>query len=175
MQLTLDTNCLIDLEAGTGEAPAIQQLIELHRAGKIQVHVGAIPASEYLPGRIAPEPFSPLETRLRKLGIHDLPSVVPVGREMAFWGAAVYGAEQDDLVEKIKSVVYSTVDTLTLTAKWRNVVCDVESLAAHIRSGHDVFVTSDQHFRKNTRRQSLLVLGAKDILTPQEALAKVTA
>ena len=176
IRLTLDTNCLIDLEEETGQAAAIRQLIELHRAGKIQVHVGAVSVSQSVRGTIAPETFSQFDARLKKLGIDDLPSVLPTGRnEMSFWGAAVYGAEKDDLDENVKSVVYSTVDTLTLKPGSRIVLCDVDSLTAHIRSGHDIFVTSDQHFRKDSRRQPLLALGAKEILTPQEALAKVTA
>jgi hypothetical protein len=175
MRLTLDTNCLRDLEEETAQTSAITQLIKLHRAGKIQVHVGAISASENLPGKVAPETVSQFEARLKKLGIDDLPSILPTGRnEMSFWGAAVYGAEKDDLGEKINSVVHSTVDTLTLTAKSRNALSDVDSLAAHIRSGHDIFVTSDEHFRKATRRQALVALGAKEILTPEEALSKVS-
>ena len=175
MRLTLDTNCLIDLENGTGQARAIRELITLHRAGKIQVFVSAISASENVIGQGSqPENLDQFEARLKSLAIDDLPSVLPTGRNgMSFWGAAVYGDEKDDIGEKIKSIVHSTVDTLTLTSKARKVVCDVDGLAAHIRSGHDIFVTSDEHFRKHSRREALLALGPKDILTPEEALSKV--
>jgi len=50
---------------------------------------------------------------------------------------------------------------------------DIDGLAAHIRSGHDIFVTGDEHFLRNARRNPLLTLGAKAILTPEQALAKV--
>jgi hypothetical protein len=50
-----------------------------------------------------------------------------------------------------------------------------KGLAAHIRNGHDVFVTSNEHFLKDSRRQPLFALGAQDILTPEETLAKVAA
>ncbi len=160
MQLTLDANCLIDLENGTGQAEAIRELITLHRAGKIQVFVSAVPQPSNVTGKGRPANVSELEARLKNLGIDDLPSIAD-RNEMSSWGAAVYRAENDGLRDKINSVVHSTVDTLTLTRKERNVVCNVDGLAAHIRSEHDIFVTSDGHFRKGTRRGPLLALGAK--------------
>ena len=89
---------------------------------------------------------------------------------MSSGGAAVYGDDNDRLPEKITGVVHSTVDPLFLSSRRRNVLCDVDGLAAaHIRSGHDIFVTSNQHFLKDSRRQLLLALGAHDILTPEDA------
>ncbi len=164
--------CLIDLENRTGQAEAIRELITLHRARKIQVFVSAVPQPQNVTGKVVPENSEEFEARLKELGIDDLPSVAD-RTELSSWGAAVYSAENDGLRDRINSVVQSTVDTLTLTRKERNVICNVDGLAAHIRSGHDIFVTSDQHFRKATRRQALVALGAKGILTPEEALAKV--
>ena len=156
MRLTLDTHCLTALQNGGDEAVPIRALIDLHRAGTIQVFVSAIPAS--------------VEIR----DIKDLPSVLPAGRyEMSFWGAAVYGSDKDDLAAKIKSIVDSTVDTLTLKRTSKDLPPDIDGLAAHIRSGHDIFVTGDEHFLRNARRNPLLTLGAKAILTPEQALAKV--
>ena len=176
VRLTLDTHCLTELENRSGQTTAIWELITLHRAGQIQLFVSAISPAENPPGTAAPENDRQLEDRLKALGINDLPSVLPTGRnEMSFWGAAVYGDDNDRLAEKIRSVLHSTVDTLFLTSRARTVLCDVEGLAAHIRSGHDIFVTSNSHFLKDSRRQPLLALGARDILTPEEALAKVAA
>jgi len=176
VRLTLDTQCLTDLENSTGQTAAIWELITLHRAGQIQLFVSAISPAEAPRGKVAPETDRQFEDRLKALGINDLPSVLPTGRsEMSFWGAAVYGDDNDRLAEKIGSVVHSTVDTLFLASRARKVLCDVEALAAHIRSGHDIFVTSNSHFLKDSRRQPLLALGARDILTPEEALAKVAA
>jgi hypothetical protein len=173
VRLTLDAHCLTDLENKTGQTAAIWELITLHRAGQIQLFVSAISPAEDPPGKAAPENDRQLEDRLEGLGINDLPSVLPTGREMSFWGAAVYGDDNDRLAEKISRVVHSTVDTLFLTRRARNVLCDVEGLAAHIRSGHDIFVTSNEHFLKDSRRQPLLALGAQDILTPEDALARL--
>ena len=156
MRLTLDTNSLSVLLQGGEDAVPIRALIDLHRAGTIQVFVSAMPASAGL------------------AEISELPSILPAGRyEMSFWGAAVYGNDKDDLGDRIKSIVNSTVDTLTLTRTSLNVPPDIDGLAAHIRSGHDIFVTGDPHFLRNARRQPLLDLGAKAILTPQQALARV--
>jgi hypothetical protein len=156
MRLTLDTNCLTTLASGENDAAPIQALIDLHRAGTIQVFVSSIPASA------------------GQAGLTDLPSVVPTGRyEMSSWGAAVYGSDKDELADRIRFIVNSTVDTLTLKRTSLNVPPDINGLAAHIRSGHDIFVTDDEHFLRNARRRRLLELGAKAILTPVEALAKV--
>lgn len=158
MRLTLDTTCLAVLASGGEAAGAIQALIDLHRAGTLQVFVSAIPAS--------PAPT----------GISDLPSVLPAGRyELSSWGAAVYGSDKDDPAERIRSIVNSTVDTLTLRRTSTDVPPDVEGLAAHIRGGHDIFVTGDEHFLRDVRRRPLLDLGAKAILTPEQALARVSA
>ena len=157
MRLTLDANCLNDLMTGSDRAVPLRALIEMHRAGTIQVFVSAIPTSS------------------AATGISDLPSVLPAGRfEMSSWGAAVYGNEKDDLADSIKSIIHTTVDTLTLNRASQNVPPDIDGLAAHIRSGHDIFVTSDEHFLREARRRPLLALGAKEILTPEQALARVT-
>ena len=158
MRLTLDANCLTDLANDGAQAVPIRALIDLHRAGTIQVFVSTIPASASV------------------AGINDLPSVLPAGRfEMSSWGAAVYGSEKDELADRIKSIVNSTVDTLTLNRTAVNAPPDVDGLAGHIRSGHDIFVTSDEHFLRDARRRPLLALGAKQILTPEQALTRVTA
>jgi hypothetical protein len=60
-----------------------------------------------------------------------------------------------------------------MTPKWRNMQCDVDGLTAHIRAGHNIFVTKDEHFLREGRRQALVALGANEILTPDEALATV--
>ena len=77
-----------------------------------------------------------------------------------------------DLDAKIESILHLTADTLTLSRTARFVVSDVASLASHIRSEHDIFVTIDQHFLTGMRRQALLALGAKAILVPEAALSK---
>jgi hypothetical protein len=156
MRLTLDTNCLSALVDRSEMAGPIQALIDLHRAGTIEVFVSASPASGGL------------------TGVSYLPSILPAGRyEMSSWGAAVYGSDKDDLADKIRSIVNSTVDTLTLRRTPLSTPPDVDGLAAHIRNGHDIFVTADPHFLRDGRRKPLLALGAKAILTPEEALAKV--
>jgi hypothetical protein len=63
---------------------------------------------------------------------------------------------------------------LTLNRRSLSAPPDVDGLAAHIRSVHDIFITRDEHFLRETRRRSLLGLGARAIMTPEQALAKVT-
>ena len=44
LRLTLDTNCIINLELGTGQAASVRRLIDLHRDGVIKVFVGSVSA-----------------------------------------------------------------------------------------------------------------------------------
>jgi hypothetical protein len=174
VRLTLDTNCLIDLEEGRPAAGALRELIELHRQGRIQVFVGAISASENLPGKVAPEHHSSFEERLNRIGITDLPRVLPVGRYgMTFWGSSIWGDENDHRPDQIQNIIHPAVAITAVTPKSRNVLCDIDGLAAHIRAGHDIFVTRDGEFLKERKRKELVDLGAKAILTPDEALEEV--
>ena len=47
------------------------------------------------------------------------------------------------------------------------------SLWSHIHYQGDTFVTSDQDFLQETKKPALIALGAGDILTPQEVVAKL--
>ena len=88
-------------------------------------------------------------------------------------GEAVLGADDDEDVEsKIRSIVHpnsegSYADYVKandvdiddpIDPRWRNMQCDIDGLMAHIREGHDVFVSEDQHFLKTTRRRRLIAL-----------------
>jgi len=156
MRLTLDHNCLIDLEENRPSAPALRELIELHRAARIQVFVGSISASENLPGKVAPDSYAQFKERLDRLGINELPHLLPVSRVgLSFvLDACVWADETVALADQIKAIVHPNVeprfaDYLTaqglpadadLTPKWRNLLCDIEGMAAHIRAGHDMIV-----------------------------------
>lgn len=45
MVCLLDTNCLIDLEKGTGPAADLRQLVEAHRRRRIELVAAAVTAS----------------------------------------------------------------------------------------------------------------------------------
>ena len=53
--------------------------------------------------------------------------------------------------------------------------CDVLAMWCHITFGGDIFITSDRNFFRKTKKPHLIALGARDILTPQGAVAKLEA
>jgi hypothetical protein len=183
LNLTLDHNCMIDLENGEGESSAVEQLIALHRAGLVRVHVGVISASENVRG--GGEPTHKLfKERIDRLGLGELPEVLPdfsVG--MSYIGACVLAGD-DGLEERVRAVVHPSVPDYEQFAaergldpwgpmhpKWRNRACDIDAMVAHIRRSHDVFVTRDPDLLK--ARERLVAIGAGEILKPHEALRKV--
>ena len=165
--------------------------MDLHRNGVIEVFVGSISASENQPNGLDLDNFRTFEQRLEVLGLEVLPRVFPVFRlGMSYLGEAVLGGEDDqDLEEEIRSVVHPNSEgsyadhanaknldiDRPIDSRWRNAQCDIDGLMAHIREGHDIFVTEDRHFVSESRRPRLIALGAGRILTPHEALAFVTS
>lgn len=182
LKLTLDHNCIISLEVEDENAGAVRELISLHHADRIMVYVGSISASENVRGADAPS-VAAFTERLHRLGIETLPQVMPVARlGMSYLGFAVLGGD-DALEDRIVSVIHpSHRDYMQFAAekdvdpsgpmhpKWRNRACDIDGIVAHIRNGHDVFVTSDRHFLDH--RVELGELGAGAVLTPREALKR---
>jgi hypothetical protein len=183
LTLTLDHNCLIDFEKQEGESSAVQELIALHRAGLVRVHLGGISASENVRGGGEPT-YELLRERIERLGLSDLPDVLPEFRlGMSYIGACVL-AGVDDLEKRVRAVVHPSVGDYDQFAvergldpcgpmhpRWRNRACDIGAMVAHIRRGHDVFVTRDPDLLK--ARERLVAMGAGEILKPHEALRKV--
>ena len=69
MRFTLDTNCIIDLEEGSGEASALLRIVEAHSAGRIIVQVAGISASEGQPGGGYAPTFTPFRDKLQATGL----------------------------------------------------------------------------------------------------------
>jgi hypothetical protein len=67
-------------------------------------------------------------------------------------------AGDDDLDEKVRAIGHPSLSgyeefredrginpSEPIHRKWRNAFCDIDGMVAHIRNGHDVFVTEDAH------------------------------
>ncbi|HTD90844.1 MAG TPA: hypothetical protein VK663_09290, partial [Burkholderiales bacterium] len=48
-----------------------------------------------------------------------------------------------------------------------NRFCDVQNMWCHIRSGNDIFVTSDRNFLKATKLPVLIAIGARHVCLPE--------
>ncbi len=66
MRITLDTNCLIDLELNQGAALELRELIVIHELEKITLCVPAIGASERMKDGMYAPTFSVFQERVKR-------------------------------------------------------------------------------------------------------------
>ena len=184
LSFTLDTNCLIDLDEDRPNAAYVRQLIAAH-PDRANVAYVAISASEKQKQGGQLELFGQFTDRLKRLGIAHLHEAMPllyfdVGyMDHALWA----GPDEIDLDRRIHELLFPdlpqdwpdfvkaqglTEDSRPYGTKWHNAKCDVQALWSHINEGRDVFVTSDTNFL-GAKREPLIALGARRILTPREA------
>lgn len=194
MKLTLDWNCVIEVEENRPQANCVTELIKFHRLGHIEVALLAASASENTKSKRFPGNATVFKERISSLGWQDLPLVpMPGILGLSYWDFCYY---VDD-VEKFEhnrdaiwrviapSIQPEPLDHLPVgkqmtddaiqseeLSKWRNTWCDVISAYSHIHEGRDVFVTNNtKDFQKNA--SELAKLGMIHISTPTDALAKV--
>ncbi len=185
-RLTLDTNCLINLENRTSQHKSVRALIDAHRAGKLVACVPAIAASENQPGGMRRTNYKEFQAWLEQLDAADLKEVPPMGYwGIMFWGHGVWSSERARQVERaIHDVLhpritfeyadYCAEHDLDPAAKptdrrWLNAKCDVQAMWSHIHAENNAFITEDRRFLRSERRTRLFALGADNIMTPDEA------
>ncbi len=190
MNVTLDTNCIIDLEKNTPTAIFLRQLVSFHDAQTINLRVVAISASERKPDGTYPASFNEFKQKIGSAGlghVEILPTLAYPGMAFPDWCYPT-GGEPGSLERKIHEILFPTIDFDNLDyrtrvlndpasdtgdPKWRNAKCDVLVLWSHIHFNGDMFVTSDRNFRKQSKRARLIAVGAGNILSPQEAASTI--
>jgi len=190
---TLDTNCLIDLELGEGEASHLRRLVAAHDANRISIAISAAAASERLPdGQFAPN-FSSFQQRASRLSNRPILLLRPLCYlDISYIEWSVLGDEHlVALEEDIHRVLFPRIkfrwrdhatkhgidpEAPTDSSKkewlrWRNAKCDTLAMWCHIHYGNAVFVTRDKNFHKASKKAALMELGARQVLTPADAAA----
>jgi len=187
VRITLDTNCLINLQDNTGQHLAIQELIDAHRARRVVLCVTAMAASENQLGGRPRTNHGEFKEWLKELGLEDVEEILPMGHwGISFWDHAVYaGPELVAQEEAIHKILHPTIPVqysefcaargldpvaTPMHRRWLNAKCDVQAMWSHIQAGNDVFVTEDKRFLQAARRSALIVLGAGRVLTPLESV-----
>lgn len=183
---TLDTNALLDIALGREAVGDLLALVDLHRAGKIDLAITGMSAAERQPGRRYIANFQEFLDRLESLGLQDLTILKPmcvVGVSYVNW--SVYGSEELDVLRQNLSRVlwpemqpyreYCEAKGIDPAADpmdrlYRNRLLDVLILHTHIMHGRDVFVSRDDNYFAETKLPHLEALGAKAIRRPAEAL-----
>lgn len=194
MNLTLDWNCIIEVEEDRPQAAYVADLVARHRQGQFEVALLAASASENSKSKRFPGSARLFKKRILALGWNDLPLVpMPGIFGLSYWDFCYiledgekFKRDMDSLwsaiapkvprkpSEHLPEGVPLTDDAIQSKAlsKWRNTWCDVVSAYSHIHDGRDVFVTNNtRDFQNNS--ELLSRLGMKHIYTPAETLSGI--
>lgn len=188
LNVTLDNNCIIDLEQRNAIASHLEKLIQMHNECKINLRVVAISASERKPDHTYISHLDEFKGRINKIGLGNLeilPTIWYAGLSSFVDYYLAGGGALDKLEREIQGIMFPKIElsygdfckTCNLDPnnkrawqRWVNVKCDVLALWSHIWYKGDMFVTSDEHFHKKTVKPRLEKLGAGKILKPDEAV-----
>jgi hypothetical protein len=189
LNVTLDNNCIVALSKNEPSAKAVRKLVQYHDAGRINLRLLAINASELQTDGTHLSSFTDFQQRIADLGLGHLEILKPhlyLGISFLGWGMLA-SEETVELERKIHGILFPKVefeyidycrkrgldaDSKDLERRWLSKKCDVSAMWCHIFYKGDAFVTTDRNFHKKTKKQALIQFGAGDILTPEDAVAK---
>jgi hypothetical protein len=192
VNVTLDMNCIIDLENRKGAATDVESLIKIHENGQIRLRVVAISASEEKPDGTYASNFSEFKNRIAAIGLGSTEVLKPLGyfdiTYVDWCVVADKNGPMTNLERKIHETLFPEIQFLyrefcrkngidinsrPIDHRWRNPKCDVLSLWSHIYYGSGIFVTMDTNFHKPMKKRALIALGAGQILKPEDAVMQV--
>jgi hypothetical protein len=193
VNVTLDMNCIIDLENGQGAATHVKSLIKTHEEKKIKLRVVAISASEKKRDGTYASNFSEFKNRIAAIGLGATEVLKPLGYfDITYydWCVAVDGENGPmvNLERKVHETLFPEIqfsyqefckksridiNAQPIDHRWRNAKCDVLSLWCHIYYGSGIFVTEDNNFRRPMKKRPLMALGAGEILRPEAAVVQI--
>ena len=191
LKLTLDRNCLIDIEDQRPNATYVKSLIEANSTGKASVSVLGITASERSKAGAYSTSYSEFLEWIRSLEAADLNLLKPIGVwDVTYWDWSVSASEEDSkLLAHIHDLMFpgknsswqkyaiakgvaSDNRSSRFYHKWINAHCDAQAVWACIRYEQDALVTSNtKDFQRNF--QKLQGLGLKNAVTPKQAVALI--
>jgi hypothetical protein len=168
------------LDEGRTDASPIRRFIENHSNSGVVIQIAAVAAGERQKDGIFLENFSQFRGRLSDLGLGDVEILRPpmyLGVSFFDW-CLVHCDEFLVLERSIHNILFPNVSfqidsSVALPSskewhRWLNAKCDVLTARCHIHYKGDVFVTADTNFHKPTKKQRLVMLGAKSIVRPNE-------
>ncbi len=187
MKITLDTNCLIDLEKNECAVNDLQNLIFQHDSERITIAIPAIGASERMEGGTYASTFSEFKERVQKHSERPF----EILKSPAYRGITYYDwciRTTSDLEKKLHDILFPNrkfewaeqAEAYNIDPnearnnqhgeykKWVNCKCDTLGLWCHIYYDGDIFVTRDGNFHKETKKLQLEELVAKRISTPSD-------
>jgi len=190
INVTLDMNCIIDLENGKGAATHVESLIKSYETGKIKLRVVAISASEKKRDGTYASNFSEFKNRIAAIGLGRAEILKPLGYlGITYYDWCVSARDENDPMMNLERKIHETlfpeiqfsykefcqkngvgINSVPIDPRWRNPKCDVLSLWSDIYYGSGIFVTRDTNFHEPMKKCSLIALGAGEILEPKDAV-----
>lgn len=185
LTITIDTNILVDLEAGAPRTAPVQRLLGDAHGRTVKVHLPAIMASERQRGGRYLDDFDAFVRRATDVGFPEDALVYLIGCwGVTFWERCLWASDESAALERtIHSILFEhrpfecpeglgsefKVDSPHPDyVAWRNAKCDVLMMWCHIHYGADVFITADENFQKASKKTRLIEIGAKHIIAPEE-------
>ena len=187
--ITFDTNCVIALDEGDAAAPYLHRIVKGAKDQRLRLRVVGISASEQQQnGKSAS--FCDFEARVARVGLEGVKILLPPAiLDMTFLDKCTLGPHQSaHKAKEIHEILFPDTpfeyedfcrrfgvdpSATPVCKQWRNRVIDTWALWQHMDSGGDVFITSDMNFNKPNKKQSLALLGAGEILLPEEAAERL--
>ena len=174
--LTLDTNCLIELERNRESAPALRRLVKFHEEGLCNVALIGASASERMRGGGLAPAYSKFLSFVAQLDLCHLEVLAPIGIwGVTYWGHCLWASDESETeVDVLFRALFPFFDPKPPErsgehwGKWLNRMCDALMVWTHRHNDRDIFVTLDQNFHKKAER--LNALGITRIRTPDSAL-----
>jgi len=176
MKITLDYNCIINLENKTEIGEKIEEILADKGNECFVVNIGA---SEMREMGIFPDRHDLFEELLKSTNIDHLPKLNPMGIfDVTFFDACILA--DDEMVKlstDIEDILFPNKLDIDIEAegidspagrKWLNRLCDVHSMWCHIYNKNEVFLTSDTNFTKETKLPKLINLGAGRVCCPRD-------
>ncbi len=198
VNVTLDTNYIIDLEkavgiasqAVQGRASRLRTLAKMHDDHRINLRVVAISASEKKPDRTYASNFSEFRNRITAVGLGKVEILKPLCYlDITYIDWCVTASvPMLELEQKIHEILFPEIQfsyeefckkkdldpkSGEIDRHWRNPKCDVLAMWSHIRYGGGIFLTEDNNFHKPKKKSQLIALGAGEILKLDQAVVKL--
>lgn len=173
-KITLDTNCLIDVEkkrSSEGDYTYKDVLGIVNRNGKdLEVATVAASASDMRINREKVDNINKYFLWLESIGLNNLKVLKPLSYYgISFWGHCLWAdGKMIKLDEDIQTAIFPDMQSKPGSNQeiWLNNKHDVIIMWGHIWHDQDIFVTRDKHFLNN--EQELINLGAKKIVHPRD-------
>lgn len=172
--ITLDTNCLIDVEEKREGYLAVLEILKMHEEKKINIAVVATSAVDKKIDNLEIKNFKQFQQWLKSIRFGNVEILAPIAYyDISFWDWSLWaGPELEELDHNIHKILFPKLPFenpgQNLSDKWVNAKNDVLIMWAHIWNKRQFFITRDDNFLKDAKKIKLEQLGARRILTPKD-------